>query len=81
MRVQRAGELHRSRASDQREEFALGFGVAVDVPLGRLDRSMPSQQLNVVQQCPSLMHNPRRPSDERAANDTSSLRGRQRETP
>ena len=33
--------------SDQRDELALGIGIAVDVPLGRLDRSMSGQQLNV----------------------------------
>jgi hypothetical protein len=35
--------------SDQGYEFALGIGIAVDVPLGCLDRPVAGEQLNVEQ--------------------------------
>ena len=40
--------------SNHRDKLALGIGVAVDVPLGRLDRPVASEQLDVAQRatCP-----------------------------
>jgi hypothetical protein len=36
-------------ASDHRDELALGIAVAVDVSLGRLDRPMPGEELDISQ--------------------------------
>jgi hypothetical protein len=53
--------------SNQRYELALGIGVAVDVPLGGLDRPVASEQLDIAQRTPGLVHQPSRPSNESAA--------------
>src|SRR5436190_3130282 len=51
---------------DQRYELALGIGVAIDVPLGCLDRSMPRKHLHIAQRPAGLVHQPGRASDERS---------------
>ena len=38
---------NRVGTSDQRDQAALGVGVAVDVPLGRLNGSVTGENLNV----------------------------------
>jgi len=51
--------------SDQRYEPTLAVRIAVDVPLGRHNRSVASEQLHVSQRAASLMHAPGRAGDER----------------
>src|SRR5580700_4594065 len=49
---------------DHRDELALSICVAVDVPLGCLDRSMPCQQLNIPHGPACMMDEPSRAGDE-----------------
>ena len=51
--------------SNHGDKLALGISVAVDVPLGRLDRPVASEQLDVAQRATDPMNQPRRPGDER----------------
>ena len=53
-------------ASNHRHQFALHVGVAVDVPLGGLDRPVTGEQLNVAQRAAGLVDEPGSPRDERA---------------
>jgi len=53
--------------SNQRYELALGVGIAVDVPLGGLDRPVTGKQLNIAQRTTGLVHQPGGPGDEGAA--------------
>ena len=55
------------RNSDQRHELALGVGVAVDVPLGGLDRPVARQELHVSQRGTGIVDQPGGPGDEGAA--------------
>ena len=50
--------------SDHRHELALGIGVAVNVPLGGLDRPMTGQQLNIAQRATGLVNEPSGTGDE-----------------
>ena len=53
--------------SNHCDQLALRIGVAVDVPLGRLDRPVTGEQLDIAQRATGLVHQPRRPGDERPA--------------
>jgi small neutral amino acid transporter SnatA (MarC family) len=53
------------RPSDHRHELALGIAVAIDVPLGGLDRPVTCQQLNVPERAADLVDEPGCPGDER----------------
>ena len=53
--------------SNHGDKLALGIGVAVDVPLGGLDRPVTSEQLDIAQRATDPMNQPRRPGDERPA--------------
>ena len=53
--------------SNHGDELALGIGVAVDVPLGCLDRPVTGEQLDIAQRPTDPMNQPRRPGDERPA--------------
>ena len=52
--------------SDHRDKLTLHIGVAVDVPLGGLDRPVTGEQLDVTQRATDLMDEPCRPRDERS---------------
>jgi hypothetical protein len=53
--------------SDQRDQFALRIGVAVDVSLRCLDRPVTGQQLHIAQRAAGLVHQPGRAGDKRSA--------------
>ena len=53
--------------SNHGDQLALGIGVAVDVPLGGLDRPVTGEQLDIPQRPTDPMYQPRRPGDERPA--------------
>ncbi len=53
--------------SDHRDQFALSVAVAIDVPLGGLDRPVACQQLNIAERAACLMHNAGSAGDERSA--------------
>jgi hypothetical protein len=52
-------------SSDHCDQLALHIGVAVDVPLGRLDRAITGEQLDIPQRTTGLVHEPRGAGDER----------------
>ena len=51
------------------DQLALHVGVAIDVPLGCLDRAMTGEQLDIAQRATGLVDEPRRPGDERPRNE------------
>ena len=51
--------------SNQCDQLALHIGVAVDVPLSRLNRPVTSEQLDIAQRTTGFVDEPRRPGDER----------------
>ena len=53
--------------SNHGDKLALGISVAVDVPLGGLDRPVTGEQLDIAQRATDPMNQPRRPGDERPA--------------
>ena len=53
--------------SNHGDQLALHITVAVDVPLGGLDRPVTGEQLDIAQRTTGLVHEPRRPGDERPA--------------
>jgi hypothetical protein len=57
----------KSCTSDHCDKLALHISVAVDVPLGGLDRAMTGEQLDIPQRATGLVDKPRRPGDERPA--------------
>ena len=50
---------------NHRDELTLHIGVAIDVPLGGLDRLMASKQLDIAQRTTGFVHEPCGPGDER----------------
>ena len=51
--------------SNHCDQLALHISVAVDVPLGRLDRAVPGEQLDISQRTTGFVHEPRRPGNKR----------------
>src|SRR6516162_8252316 len=52
--------------SNQGHELALGIGVAIDVPLGCLNRPVTGKQLHIAQRATRLMDQPRCSRDKRS---------------